>query len=649
MQEVFLLTGKWYITQQTLPALLNRNALRFGTRRAQWWKDGPGSTASLNYAELWLLVKEAAAGLMELGLEKGDRAAVMAYTSPQWVWADYAIICAAGVSVSIYPTLSAKEVLYMVNDSGAKFLFVHDELILNRISEVRPQMTSLKKIILLNGSNTQGRPDVLTFEQLRQLGIGLLTRERHAFEKRWRSVELTDMMTIVYTSGTTGRQKGAVHTHLSFNAACCRDLRIVPPYRPDDVLLAILPLAHTYERECGHGTATMAAVTIAYSSPQTLLEDLEIFKPTVFMSVPRIYERIYMALRETTSGSLLKRAIFKFAMRTGLKLTEARADADGFVDMSEGVDFTGGVGPGLLFKYRLADALVFKKVRAKLGGCFRFAFSAAGSLAADLCKVFMAMGLRIYEGYGSTETCNTVNLNLPHKVLPGSIGPLCNGVEGRISDIGEWEVRGDNNFLGYWNNPEATREAFTEDGFYKTGDIVEMLPDGYIKIVDRIKGIMVLDTGKNVPAAKIESLFAVSAYIDQVVPVADERPFVSALIVPNFEAVCELFDQEGIPYDRETLEYVEQGATRICIAAGDELINHPRLHQLVDEEVNRANLELEDHEQIKKYIILKRRLTEETGEITPTLKLKRNVVLNNFSREIEEIYGENRVKPGTVA
>ena len=630
---------KWYITEQTFPELLNRNALRFGSRRAQWWKvEGAQRTATLTYAELWRLVKEAAAGLMELGFEKGDRGAVMAYTSPQWTWADYAVICAAGVSVSIYPTLSAKEVVYMLNDSGAKYLFVHDEAILERVIKARGQMGTLQKIVLLSGDNISGSPDVLTFEELRRLGVKLLSRQRLAFEKRWRSVELTDMMNIVYTSGTTGQQKGVIHTHLSFNAACCRDLRIVPPYRPGDVLLSFLPLAHTYERECGHGSATMAAATIAYSSPQTLVEDLQLFKPTVFMSVPRIYERIYLALRDLASRSPLKKRIFDFAMKTGLQLTEARADDDGFVDMSEGVDFTRGVGLWLKIKYKLADALIFKKVRAMMGGRFRFAFSAAGSLSADLCKVFMAMGLRIFEGYGSTETYNTVNLNPPHKVLPGSIGSLCNGVEGRINEIGEWEVRGENIFLGYWNNPAATREAFTEDGFYKTGDIVEELPNGYLKIIDRIRGIMVLDTGKNVPVTKIESLFAIADYVDQVVPIADERPYVSALIVPNFEAVIAVFEKEGIDYDRAALKFEEQGDTRLIIEAGEELIDHPRLRQLLDEEVAEANLELEEHEQIKKYVILHRRLTEGSGEVTPTLKLKRHLVLSNFSREIEGIY-----------
>ena len=629
---------KWYIQEFTFPELLNRNALRFGTRRAQWWKEGAAGTASITYAGLWRLVKEAAAGLMELGFEKGDRGAVMAHTSPQWTWADYAVVCAAGVSVSIYPTLSAKEVVYMVNDSGARYLFVYDETILAPIMEVRAQMKELQKIILLTGEVTTGHPDLLTFEQLRRLGVTALARDRLLFEKRWRSVELTDKMSIVYTSGTTGRQKGVVHTHLSFNAACCRDLRIVPPYRPDDVLLSFLPLAHTYERECGHGTATMAAATIAYSSPQTLVEDMQLFKPTVFMSVPRIYERIYMALRERASGSPLTKRIFNFAMKTGLKLTEARADADGFVDMSEGVNFTRGVGAWLALKYKLADALIFKKVRAMLGGRFRFAFSAAGSLSADLCKVFMAMGLRIYEGYGSTETFNTVNLNLPHKVLPGSIGPLTNGVEGRVSEIGEWEVRGDNNFLEYWNDPEATRETFTEDGFYKTGDIVELLADGYIKIIDRIKGIMVLDTGKNVPATKIEALFAVADYIDQVVPVADDRPFVSALIVPKFETFIKIFEEEGISYNKASLKFEEEEEDSLVIAVGEEMVNHPRLCELVHAEVEQANQELEGHERIRSYVILPRRLTEERGEVTPTLKLKRHLVLSNFSQEIDRIY-----------
>ena len=631
------MADRWYITQQTFPELLNRNVLKYGTRRAQWWKTGD-TTQSINYAELGFIVKQLTAGLMSLGIKKGDCVAIASHTAPQWIWADYSILCAGGITVCIYPTLSAKEISFIINDSGSKILYVQDEEILQKALSIADEMPTLQKCIIMKDDYKGSDSRVLTLPQVRELGIKLLSKDKLAYERRWRSVDILDPMTIVYTSGTTGRQKGVVHTHFSINAACCRDLRIVPEYREDDIMLSFLPLAHTYERECGHGTAMMAAVTIAYSSPMTLIEDLKVFKPTVFMSVPRIYERVFMAMRDMASKSPVTKKIFEFAIKTGLQLTEARSDENGFVDMSEGINFTEGVGKWLAFKYKLADKIIFSKVRETLGGRFRFAFSAAGSLSADLCKVFMAMGVRIYEGYGATETCNTINLNLPHKVLPGYVGPVCNGVEGRIASDGEWQVRGNNKFTHYWNNPEATNETFTEDGFYKTGDIVQMGPDGYIKIVDRIKGIMVLDTGKNVPSAKIESLFSVSRYVDIVFPIADDKPYVGALVVPKYDVFIELFKKEGIPYDQSKLVFFEEGATRTCVAVGDDFIQNELLRKLVDEDIQQANKELEEYERIKKYVIVNRKFNESSGEMTPTLKVKRNVVLKNFEKEIQELY-----------
>ena len=634
---------KWYITQQTFPALMHRNATQFGDRRAQWWKTGPAETTSLTYAELGHIVDELACGLMELGLQKGDRAAVTAHTCPQWVWADYSILCAGGITVCVYPTLSAGELAFIVNDSGSRILYVADAEMLDKARGAWADMPSLERIIVLQDRVDCDDPKVLGLAQVREMGCALLARDAGEYETRWRSVELHDRMTIVYTSGTTGRQKGAVHTHFSINAACARDCIAIPPYRPDDVLMSFLPLAHTYERQCGHGTAMHAAVTIAYSSPQTLLQDLQVFRPTVFMSVPRIYERIYMAMREMASQSPVKKAVFEFAMRTGLQLTEARADKDGFIDMSEGIDFTRGVGPGLVLKYKLVDHLVFRKVRSLLGGRFRFAFSAAGGLSADLCKVFMAMGVRIIEGYGATETSNTVNLNRLDRILPGSVGPLCPNVEGRMADDGEWLVKGPNVITEYWNNPDATREAFTDDGFYRTGDIVKMCADGYIRIVDRKKGIMVLDTGKNIPAAKLENLFSVCRWIDIVVPVADDRPFVTALVVPKYDAFVRLFDAEAIPYDRDALRFMGEGAARMCVQVGDDFVAQPRLKSLVDGEMHDANGRLEEYEQIRKYAIVPRRFSEAQGEMTPTLKIKRNVVLKNFATEIDAMYPKSVV------
>jgi long-chain acyl-CoA synthetase len=629
---------KWYITQQTFPELLNRNAETFGERRAQWWRTEGTDTTSITYGELGNIVEEMSTGLMELGIEKGDRVAIMAHTCPQWVWADYSILCAAGITVCIYPTLSVKEVVFIINDSGSRILYVEGDEILQKVIKEWQEMPTLEKIVVMQNEFASDNTNVLSLKDLKTLGKRLHERDSSLYENRWKSVNLHDNMTIVYTSGTTGTPKGAVHTHFSVNAACRRDMSLVPPLKEDDVFLSFLPLAHTYERQCGHGTVMHGAVTVAYSSPKTIVEDLQIFRPTVFMSVPRIYERIYMAMRNKAAQSPIKNSIFNYGIKVGLEVVDKRSDDNGFVDMSEDADFFDGLGFVLKLKYKLIDRILFSKVRELIGGRYRFAFSAAGSLPADLCKVFMAMGIRIYEGYGATETCNTVNLNRPDRVLPGSVGPLCEGVEGRMDDDGEWLVKGDNNIKEYWNNSEATKEAFTEDGFYRTGDIVEMLADGYIKIVDRKKGLMVLDTGKNVPSAKIESKFSLSDYIDIVMPIGDDRKFVTALVVPNLDAFIKYFNENNISYETSALEFTGEGTARVCVKAGDDFVEKEELRAIIDAEIQKANEELEEYEAIHKYVVTNRRFTEQTGEMTPTLKVKRSVVMKNFEDVINEMY-----------
>lgn len=628
---------KWYIEQCTFPALLNRNALRFGGRIAQMWRGAGTKVETITYAEMWQLVKEMASGLMDLGVVKGDRVALMAHTSPDWMRSDYAILSSAGITVCIYPTQSEEEMAYILNDSGSKIVFVQGEDNLKKALSVKGKVKALEKIIMMEEEYSSGDSTVIDLNRLREMGVARLAKDKYEFEKRWRSVEITDRMTIVYTSGTTGMPKGAVHTHFSINAAANRDLRLVPDYHDDDVLLAFLPLAHTYERECGHTSAMLAAVPIAYSSPKTIVEDFQIFKPSVFMSVPRIYERVYMAMREQASKSKVKKMIFDRALAAGLKVIEKRSDANGFVDMSEGIDLTAGIGKWLAFKFRLYDKILFSKVRQLLGGRYRFAFSAAGSLPADLCKVFMAMGVRIIEGYGATETCNTINLNKLNKILPGSVGPVCIGVEGRVAEDGEWQVRGDNIVTEYWNNPEATKDAFTNDGFYKTGDIVEMLADGYIKIVDRKKGLMVLDTGKNVAANKIESKFSISRWVELVFPVGSERKYVTALVIPRFETLIDYFNTNNIPYDKSKLVLVQDPAPMV-VEVGEDFIGNDILKKLVDEDIQKVNEELEEYERIKRYTILRRKLTQEDGEMTPTLKVKRKVVLDKYKDIIDTMY-----------
>ncbi len=629
---------RWYLTQQTFPELLNRNVTQFASKKAQVWKDKNGKIVSLNYAQLGRVVKEITCGLIELGVKPGDRVAVMCNTRAEWLWSDYGILCAAGITVCIYPTLSAHEMSYILNDSGTKILFVENKAGLDKSLTIADSVPSLEKIIVIDTDENLNSGKVMSLNALRELGNSLIVRDRFVFEHRWRSVKLTDRMTIVYTSGTTGNPKGAVHTHFSINAAVLRDLTFSPFIENDCVLLSFLPLSHTYERECGNALAMQTTATIAYSSPQTLVADFAEFRPHVFMSVPRIYERIYMALRAKTSQSAVTRFIFEKAISTGLKVVEKISDQNGFIDVYPGMDLTQNAGFILKMKYKLFDKLMFSKVREMMGGRFIFACSAAGSLSPELCKLFLAMGLIIYEGYGSTETCNTINMNRVHRVLPGSVGPACPGVEGRIAEDGEWCVRGNNIFLEYWNNPEATKEAFTEDGFFKTGDIVEMLPEGFIKIVDRKKGLIVLDTGKNIASSKVEQAFSTSSYVDVAFAVGDSQKYIGAVIVPNFEEFITLFDQKGIEYDKSAVKYFELNGLNVCEKVGDDFINVPLLKETIDKEVERINHDLESYERIKKYVILNRRFTEQSGEMTPTLKVKRKVILTNLDKEIKGLY-----------
>jgi len=628
----------WYLTIQTFPELLHRNATEFGSRRAQWWKTKGTNTESITYSQLSVIVSELSAGLLKLGIAKGDRACIMAHTSPPWVWADYSILCGGAITVCIYPTVSPVEIKHIVNDSGARFVYVDDEENLKKIKSVWPDMSTLEKVIFMKDDYAGGDNRVISLSALRKLGRELQSSDTTAYEQRWRSVTMDDPMTIVYTSGTTGLPKGAVHTHRSINAACRRDLSVTRELTVDDVCLSFLPLSHTYERECGHGCAMHSAITIAYSDPKTLVDDMRIFRPTIFMSVPRLFERIYMTMQSRTASSPVKKAIFDYAMKTGLALIETRTDKNGFIDMSEGIDLTAGVPLSLKLRYKLVDKLMFSKVREMMGGRLSLTFSAAGSLPADLCKVFLAMGIRICEGYGATETCNTININLVNKILPGSVGPVAPGVEGKIAEDGEWLVKGENIFKGYWNNPEATNDAFTPDGFYKTGDIVVMLADGYLKIVDRKKGLMVLDTGKNVPSAKIEAKFSLSRFIEVVMPVGDNRKYVSALVVPNFDAFIRHFDDQGIVYDRDALVFSDTDGTRICTRVGQDFIDKPELKTIIDADIQKVNAELEEYERVKKYLVLPRKLTVEEGEMTPTMKVKRNEVLKHFKAEIESLY-----------
>ena len=629
---------------RTIPAMFNESVVRYADRRCQWFKTSPTTNDSLTYADVGMIVKDLSGGLMSLGLKKQDRAAIMSYNCPQWLWSDLAILNSGGVTVTIYPSLSAKEMQYIINNSGSRILFVRDAFNIEKVMECLEDMPTLEYVILMDESVPL--PDHPAFKYLssvREAGKRYLFQNPYAYEKACADVQVWDWATIIYTSGTMGDPKGAIHTHFTImNAVQVDNANFAYNgymFTEEDICLSFLPLSHSYERQCGQFQSLNCGATIAYAEkPQTVVMDLQIFQPTIFCSVPRIFERIYMAIRDAASATPEGKAAFEKAMEIGLKVVDARSDENGFVDMGFDIDLMEGLPEDLQEQYRWADQTVFSKVRGLLGGNFRVSFSASASLPANLWKAFAAMGIRICEGYGLTETMNAINFNNLKAVLPGSIGPTTYTHEQKIAEDGELLVRGNNLFLGYFNNEEATKEAFTEDGFFKTGDIAIQVANGYYKIVDRKKSIMVLDTGKNVPRAKLESKFATAHYVEQVCAVGDDRPFVSAIVVPKFEALLARLQGQGITFDESQIVYEGEGVERICVQVGDDFTSHPEVRKLIDQDIAEANEQLEDYEKIKQYHISNRRFLESLDEITPTLKNKYRNIIKNFNEEIQALY-----------
>ena len=636
----------FYIT--TLPEMFNRSVFKFGDRRCQWFQPDfskPEETTSLTYSDVYMMVKDVSAGLMSLGVKAQDRVSIMAHTCPQWLWSDFGILSAGAVTVTIYPSFSVNEMKYIVNDSGSRFIFVRDEEGVQKVEQGLNDMPTLEKAIVMYDSvKLPDKDKFIYLSELMEMGKKYAANHPYAYEKSCDQIKPWDMATIVYTSGTTGNPKGAIHTHHTvMNAMVIDSLRFVQGgFNIDetDVILSFLPLSHTYERQCGQMQTIWTGGTIAYAEqPATVMRDIQIFNPTWFLSVPRIFERIYVAMRDAASKTPESKAGFEKALEIGMKVVDYQTDDEGFVDMSFEHNMADGLPDDLRKQYEWADSNVFSKVRALLGKNYQFSISASAGLPAKLCKVFMAMGVRIFEGYGLTETMNAVNFSVARAVLPGSMGPEHFFHEVKLAEDGEIIVRGGNVFQGYFNNPQATAEAFDEEGYFHTGDIGTTVHNSklgldYYKIIDRKKSIMVLDTGKNVPRSKVEGRFSVAHYVEQVCAVADERKFVSAVIVPKFDYIISILAEKGIHFDESQMAQMDG----ITVKVGDDFANHPEVRKLIDIDVAEANEGLEKYETIKQYHISNRMFSPDLDEVTPTMKVKTRNVLKNFADEIEALY-----------
>lgn len=624
----------FYCTVERFP---DRPAQRFNPELYQHDNGG-----AFTYSEMRERVEKIACGLMAMGFENHGRAAIMSPSSPYWTHADLAIAAAGGVSITIYPTLSEHEVLYIMNDSESEYLFLGNERLLALLQPEFPKMPKLKKTIIMDITFKSFNDKVMGLGELMALGEEWRRDHASEYRDRWQSVTLDHWYTILYTSGTTGQGKGVVLPHWSPSSRMLGVSRYFAEHgmtlTENDVTLSFLPLSHIFDRGSCQLTAIWVGACICYGDkPATIVADMQKYNPTWFNCVPRLYEKIYMQMNEAMAGNTMKKKMFEWAVGVGMQALEYRKDANGHYNMSPDFDFLSKMPLTLRIQFKVADKL-FANVRALFGQRFRFSFSASAGIAADLLKFYYAMGLAVCEGYGSTESFNACTLNPLDACKPGSIGPDANGGISRVASDGELELSGAGIFKAYLNKPAETAEAFTADGWFKTGDVVVKDSDGYYRMVDRKKAIICLATGKNVAPAKIENLFATSPFIEQVFCIGDERPVISSLIVPNFNYFMTIFEREGVCYDEDALVWSEATGAPICTAVGADFIDHPLLKGIIEQEIHAANEKLEKHERIKQHTIINSRFTEENAMLTPTQKAKKKVILDVYKDAVEKMY-----------
>jgi long-chain acyl-CoA synthetase len=567
-----------------------------------------GRYEPISHSTLLERVRRVALGLQELGVRSGDRVAILSENRPEWAIADFACLSVGVTDVPIYPNLPADQAAYMLRDSGCVAIFVSDTAQAAKVASVRGGCPALRQVIVFADVATNAD---LTLASLETRGAAVDRDDRRpAFRDRALAVRPDDLATIIYTSGTTGEPKGVMLTHDNIFSNV-QASRTAIPFSGDDVGLSFLPLSHILERMSGYYTMFATGTSIAYAEsmdmvPQNLVE----VRPTLAVSVPRMYEKMYARVLETAmNGGAIKKRIFVWA----------RGVAERWAD----VVLAGGTPRGALaLRYRIAQRLVFSKLRARTGGRLRYFVSGGAPLAADINKFFYAAGLVILEGYGLTETSPVISVNTPENFRLGTVGKPIAGVEVAIASDGEILARGPNVMKGYFNKPAATAEAIEADGWFHTGDIGE-IHDGFLSITDRKKDLIVTAGGKNIAPQPIENLIKTNKYVDQVVMLGDKRRFPIALIVPDWHALGAWATEQGIPAGSHA-----------------ELLATPAVREKMEAEVLGMVRNLAHFEQPKKIALLEHEFSIERGDLTPTLKVKRRVVDRTYKSLIDSLYAE---------
>ncbi len=567
-----------------------------------------GEYRGLSYKELARRVELFACGLASLGFKRGDRVSIISENRPEWAIADLAAVFLGGVGVPIYPTMTAKQNEFIFNDAGVTFVVVSNRFQLSKVTRVLPDVKMIRKVIVMNEKDCPPDKYAISFSQVCKLGEEFEKENPGYVGDSLKLVRPEDLLTLIYTSGTTGNPKGVMLTHSNLVTNMISSAEVIP-LGPDETMLSFLPLSHSFERMAGYYTALACGVTIAYAESIEKVGDnmLEV-RPTVVTTVPRLFERIHgRIIKKVDAGKALQKKIFYWACGIGHQYALARK--------------RGNIPAGLSAKHALAEKLVFRKLRARTGGRMKFFVSGGAALPRELGEFFEAAGLHIIEGYGLTETSPVISVNRVDNYKFGSVGQPIPGVEVRIAEDGEILSRGPKTMKGYWNNEGATREMIDNEGWLHTGDIGKIDAEGFLHITDRKKHLFVSSGGKNIAPQPIENMFLANKYVEQFMLIGDRRMFLTALIVPDFDALREYADGNGIRYEGNA-----------------DLVTHPEIQGLIDKQIAAIQKDLASYERVRKFTLLEQPFSIDEGELTPTQKVKRKFVEQKYSALIERMY-----------
>ena len=590
----------------TLISMFEAAVQQYSNKPALAHKPRGGTYQDISYTEFGASVNAFSKGLNGLGVLKGDRVAILSENRPEWAISDFGILKVGAVNVPMFSTLTAAQVGYILKDSGAKIICVSTEKQLEKCLSIRDEVPTLEQIIIFDAIEGETPAGVLQFTAVCELSGEEVESDSHEDE----------VATIIYTSGTTGNPKGVMLTHANFifNLQACKSLIDVSE---TDVLLSFLPLSHVFERLGGHYVPLFSGAKVAYAeSTFTVAQNMKDVAPTVMLSVPRLYETMHeRILRAVEEGSPLKQKIFHWGVSVGSAVSSVIQQ---------------GKKPSAILQLQqsIADKLVFAKLKAATGGRLRFFVSGGAALPQSIAEFFHAAGILILEGYGLTETSPVISLNHLGKWKFGTVGPPVPGVEVQIAEDGEILTRGPHVMKGYFNNETATAEVIDADGWFHTGDIGIIDEDGFVKITDRKKNIIVLSNGKNVAPQPIESALVQSPFISQIMVIGSERKNLAALIVPNFDAL------KAWASDSDTGGGIDTGDLSAILKTRE-------VQQHIQSEIRSRLTDFADFEQVRRFTLLEKEFSQEADEMTPTLKLKRNVIIERYSDVIEGMYPED--------